>query len=155
MLSYDPAQICELTRNAIDVEGIRRAVEDPLAGAVVLFIGTTRELTEGRRTESLDYECHEPLALAELRRLVAEGADRWPLTRCFVVHRLGRVFVKEPSVVVAVSSPHRSAAFEASEWLMDRIKESVPIWKRENWGDGTATWVHPDGSEAALQAISW
>jgi molybdopterin synthase catalytic subunit len=113
------------------------------AGAVVLFLGTTRELTDGRRTQSLDYDCYPEMAGKQLAELEQQARQQWPLIDCAVVHRLGRVDPGESSVAVAVNSPHRQDAFEAARWLIDTIKQVVPIWKRENWVDGDSQWVHP------------
>jgi molybdopterin synthase catalytic subunit len=109
----------------------------------VLFLGTTREFTHGRRTVSLDYECYPRMAEKTLADLESQARERWPLTGCVIVHRLGHLELGEASIAIAVSSPHRQVAFEAGKWLIDTIKEVVPIWKRENWADGTSEWVHP------------
>ena len=132
-----------LTNEPIDVLAVLDGVQSPLAGAVVLFLGTTRELTGERRTESLDYECYPEMAAQKLQELEAEARGRWKLIECAVVHRLGHLEIGEPSVAVAVSSAHRQAAFEAGQWLIDTLKQTVPIWKKENWADGTTEWVHP------------
>ncbi len=132
-----------LTYHPIDPAVIVAQVGSPLAGAVVLFLGTTREVTDGRRTRSLDYECYPEMAERKLAALEAEARRRWPLVGCVVLHRLGHLEIGEASVAVAVSSPHRNAAFEAGQWLIDTLKESVPIWKQEHWVDGTSQWVHP------------
>jgi len=113
------------------------------AGAVVLFLGTTREFTRGRRTASLDYECYPQMAEQKLAELEAEARRRWPIIACSIVHRLGHLELGEASIAIAVSSPHRADAFAAGQWLIDTIKEVVPIWKCENWADGTKEWVHP------------
>jgi molybdopterin synthase catalytic subunit len=118
-------------------------VTSPEAGAVVLFLGTTRAVTDGRETLRLDYEAYGEMAEAELRKLAEEARRRWPVVGCAIVHRLGTVPPAEPSVAVAVSTPHRQDAFEAGKWLIDTLKESVPIWKREHWADGSTEWVHP------------
>jgi molybdopterin synthase catalytic subunit len=110
---------------------------------VVLFLGTTREITADRRTTSLDYECYPEMAERKLAELEAEARSRWPILECTIVHRLGRVEIGEASVAVAVSSAHRQAAFEAGQWLIDTLKQVVPIWKCEHWADGTTEWVHP------------
>ena len=133
----------ELTHKPIDTSGVLASVSSTDAGAVVLFLGTTREFTHGRQTASLDYECYPAMAERKLAELEAEARLRWPLTDCSIVHRLGRLELSEASIAIAVSSPHRQAAFEAGKWLIDTIKEVVPIWKRENWADGTSEWVHP------------
>ena len=127
----------------IDTSAILAAVSSKDAGAVVLFLGTTREFTHGRQTASLDYECYPAMAERKLAELEAEARLRWPLTGCAIVHRLGRLELGEASIAIAVSSPHRQTAFEAGKWLIDTIKEVVPIWKQENWADGTSEWVHP------------
>ncbi len=132
-----------LTENAIDTEAILASVASPRAGAVLLFVGTTREVTGDRVTESLDYSGYQEMALEEMQRLADRAAARWPLSRVAMEHRLGHVAIGEASVAIALSAPHRKEAFEAGEWLIDQLKESVPIWKRENWADGTCEWVHP------------
>jgi molybdopterin synthase catalytic subunit len=132
-----------LTNEPIDVSAVLDRVQSPLAGAVVLFLGTTREITGERRTESLDYECYPEMAARKLQELEVEARRRWQLIECAVVHRLGHLEIGDPSVAVAVSSAHRQAAFEAGQWLIDTLKQTVPIWKKENWADGTTEWVHP------------
>lgn len=133
----------KLTDQPIDCLALLEAVQSPRAGAVVLFLGTTREFTGLRQTASLDYECYPEMAHKKLVELEAEARQRWPLIECALVHRLGRLEVGEASVAIAVSSAHRQDAFEAGKWLIDTLKEVVPIWKKENWADGTAEWVHP------------
>ena len=137
----------EITRDPIDISAVVGSVSSSRAGAVVLFVGTTRELTGGRQTEWLDYECYGDMAEKKLAELESDARARWPLVACAIVHRVGRVGLGEASVAIAVSSPHREAAFEAGRWLIDTLKKVVPIWKKENWADGTSQWVHP-GLEA-------
>jgi molybdopterin synthase catalytic subunit len=132
-----------LTNQPIDSTALLAEVASNAAGAVVLFLGTTREVTGQRRTESLDYECYPEMAERKLAELEAEARRRWPLTGCAIVHRLGHLELGEASIAIAVSSPHREQAFQAGKWLIDTIKEVVPIWKQENWADGTSEWVHP------------
>ncbi|MGH7193717.1 MAG: molybdenum cofactor biosynthesis protein MoaE [Candidatus Saccharimonadales bacterium] len=133
----------ELTEQPIDSSAVLGRVGSPQAGAVVLFLGTTREWTGSRQTASLDYECYPEMAHAKLAELENEARRRWPLVECMIVHRLGHLELGEASVAVAVSSAHRQAAFEAGQWLIDTLKQVAPIWKRENWSDGTVEWVHP------------
>ena len=114
-----------------------------------MFLGTTREFTHGRRTASLDYECYPEMAEKMLAELASQARRRWPLTACAIVHRLGHLELGEASIAIAVSAPHRQAAFEAGQWLIDTVKEVVPIWKQENWADGSSEWVHPGMNEAA------
>jgi molybdopterin synthase catalytic subunit len=137
----------ELTNDTIDVASVLQRVHTAAAGAVVLFLGTTRESTGGRQTASLDYQCYGDMAARKLSELEAEARRRWPITECCVVHRVGLLEPGEVSVAVAVSTPHRSDAFEAGRWLIDTIKTEVPIWKCENWSDGTSQWVHPTAAE--------
>ncbi|MCA9267700.1 MAG: molybdenum cofactor biosynthesis protein MoaE, partial [Planctomycetales bacterium] len=103
----------------------------------------TRATTDGRETTSLDYQCYPEMARAKLHELQDQALTRWPLTACSIVHRLGHLEPEEASVAVAVSSPHRGDAFAAGQWLIDTLKEVVPIWKQENWADGSSEWVHP------------
>lgn len=133
----------ELTSHKIDTAALLDRVQSPSAGAVVLFLGTTREMTGTRGTESLDYEAYPEMAERKLAELESEARRRWPLIECYVIHRLGHLLPGEVSVAVAVSTPHREDAFVAGRWLIDTIKQEVPIWKRENWIDGATDWVHP------------
>jgi molybdopterin synthase catalytic subunit len=135
--------VVSLTEQPIDSTAVLAQVASNDAGAVVVFLGTTREFTHGRRTQSLDYECYPEMAKKKLAELETEARKRWPLVACSIVHRLGHLEPGEASIAIAVSSPHRADAFAAGRWLIDTIKEVVPIWKRENWADGTSEWVHP------------
>lgn len=133
----------ELTHNLIDYTALTESVRSDQSGAVVLFLGTVREMTEGRRTVALEYEAYPQMAEAKLRELEEDTRRRWPVDRVGIVHRLGHLDLGEISVAVAVSCPHRQQAFEAGKFLIDRLKEVVPVWKKENWADGTTEWVHP------------
>jgi len=133
----------QLTEKPIDAAAAVEAVRSPAAGAIVVFLGTAREMTGGRRTRSLDYEAYPRMAQAKLAELEQEARGRWPLVQCVLIHRLGHLAIGEVSVAVAVSSAHREPALEAAGWLIDRIKQVVPIWKKENWADGSCDWVHP------------
>jgi molybdopterin synthase catalytic subunit len=134
----------ELVESPIDTAALLERVGSPQAGAVVLFLGTVREMTAGRRTVALDYECYPQMARKKMAELEAEARVRWPIIECAIVHRLGHLELAEASVAVAVSTPHRHDAFAAGKWLIDTLKEVVPIWKKENWDDGTTEWVHPE-----------
>jgi molybdopterin synthase catalytic subunit len=133
----------DITTHPIDTESLLRQVGSPKAGAVVLFLGTTREFTLGRQTASLDYECYGDMAREKLAELEAQARARWPIVGCTIVHRVGHLPIGEASVAIAVSTAHRQSAFEAGQWLIDTLKEVVPIWKKENWADGGSQWVHP------------
>jgi molybdopterin synthase catalytic subunit len=136
----------QITTMPIDTAELLNRARSPDAGAVVLFLGTTRELTSGRRTTTLDYEAYNPMAERKLAELEAEARRHWPLVECSIVHRVGRVPLADVSVAIVVSTPHRAAAFAAGQWLIDSLKRDVPIWKCEHWADGTCEWVHPDTS---------
>lgn len=118
-------------------------VRSPQAGACVLFLGTVREMTEGRQTVALDYEGYPEMAQKTMTELDRQARERWPILHCGIVHRLGHLELGEISVAVAVSTPHRGQSFEAGQFLIDQLKATVPIWKKENWSDGTTEWVHP------------
>ena len=133
----------QLTSQPIDTAAVLDRVRHPEAGAVVLFLGTTRELTAGRQTVALDYEAYHEMAERKLAELENEARQKWPVIECMIVHRLGRVPPAEASVAIAVSTPHRSDAFAAGQCLIDSLKHDVPIWKREQWSDGSTEWVHP------------
>jgi molybdopterin synthase catalytic subunit len=133
----------QLTNHPIDTAAILAAAANPAAGAVVLFLGTTRELTAGRQTTALDYEAYNEMAERQLADLESQARKRWPVLECMIVHRLGRVPPTEASVAIAVSTPHRADAFAAGQWLIDSLKRDVAIWKREQWADGSTEWVHP------------
>jgi molybdopterin synthase catalytic subunit len=133
--------VAELTHGAIDVAPMLAAAARPECGAVNLFLGTTRDHHDGRRVVRLEYEAYDRMALAALTELERAAIERFALSHCSVVHRLGEVPVTEASVAVVVSAAHRGAAFEASRWIMDELKRSVPIWKKEFFADGDAHWV--------------
>lgn len=140
-----------LTHHPIDVATLISTASQPAAGAVVAFVGVTRAVTRmagaaDRETERLAYEAYETMAEAKLAELETAARRRWELVECLVVHRLGDVPVTEASVAVVVSSPHRRAAFEAAEWLIDTLKRDVPIWKQEHFANGETEWVHPGAS---------
>jgi molybdopterin synthase catalytic subunit len=132
-----------LTSDPIDYHALTESVRSTQSGAVVLFLGTVREMTDGRRTVALDYEAYPQMAEAKLKELETIARSRWPIDRVAIVHRLGRLELGDISVAVAVSCPHRKQAFEAGQFLIDELKVSVPIWKQENWDDGSKEWVDP------------
>jgi len=136
-----------LTHEAIDLTALSRAVEASGYGAVVTFAGNVRDNARGLQVLYLEYEGYEPLAEKHLARLVAEAEERWGV-KCAVQHRLGRLEIGECSVGVAVASAHRAEAFDACRWLMDTLKETVPIWKREFFAGG-AHWVEGPGTVAS------
>ena len=134
----------KITSEVITGEEVRKAVEGPDAGAVVLFFGTVRNNTDGRPVECLEYEAYPPMAEKKMAEIAQEISDKWGLDRVAMIHRVGKLEIGEVSVVVAVASPHRKDGFKACKYAMDRLKQIVPIWKREVWADGEAEWVKPD-----------
>ncbi len=132
-----------LTRSLIDEQAVTNLVRRNHCGAVVTFLGTVRDLTDGKITTHLEYEAYPEMAEKTLAQIESETRERWPIGDLAIEHRLGRLEIGDVSVVVAVSSPHRADAFEACKYAMDRVKEIVPVWKKENWSDGTTEWVHP------------
>jgi molybdopterin synthase catalytic subunit len=138
-----------LVRRPIDPQRLLSAVASPEAGANVLFVGTARGFTNGVETTGLEYEAHDSMATEALERLCTAAVDRFSLLACAVEHRLGRIAIGEAAVGIASSATHRRAAFEAAEWLMERIKREVPIWKCEEWADGRRAWVHAEPAAAA------
>jgi molybdopterin synthase catalytic subunit len=133
----------QLTREVIDHAALTEQVRRPGCGAVVTFLGTVRDLTGDRTTVALDYEAYPSMAEKKMTEIERDTRDRWPVGDVVMVHRLGHLDIGEISVAVAVSCPHRGQAFEACRYTIDRLKELVPIWKKENWVDGTTEWVHP------------
>jgi molybdopterin synthase catalytic subunit len=132
-----------LTREAIDYSGLTEAVRDPHHGAVVLFLGTVRDLTGDDRTLRLEYEAYEPMAAKKLQEILAQVQQQWPGAKVAIVHRLGVLEVGEVSVAVAVSTPHRAEAFAACRYVIEAIKADVPIWKKDIGPEGKEQWVHP------------
>jgi len=132
-----------LTREVIDYHAMTEQVRRGDSGAVVLFLGTVRDLTGERVTVALDYEAYPAMAEKKMAEIEVETRQRWPVGEMVLEHRLGHLDVGDVSVAVAVSCPHRAQAFEACRYAIDRLKELVPIWKKENWADGSTEWVHP------------
>jgi molybdopterin synthase catalytic subunit len=132
----------ELHAEPVAIERVVSFVSSGLAGGIDVFLGTTRAETDpaGRRLVALDYEAYREMAASQLRDLAARARERWPITRLAVLHRVGRVEVGRPSVVIAVATPHRAEAFAACRWLIDTLKAEAAIWKKEIWDDGGEAW---------------
>lgn len=133
----------EITESPLDHAALTDRVRHANAGAVCTFLGTVREMTGERQTVHLEYEAYPEMASKKLAELEAEARRRWPLIEVALAHRVGKLELGDVSVVVAVSCPHRGDSFEACRWLIDTLKDVVPIWKRERWADGREEWIHP------------
>lgn len=133
-----------LTREPIDHVALTEAARHPQCGAVVTFLGTVRDITGDEVTIALEYEAYPPMAERKMVEIVDEIRSKWKIGEVALIHRLGRLEVGEISVGIAVSSPHRAAAFAACQHAIDRLKEVVPIWKKDLAPSGEATWQHPD-----------
>lgn len=129
-----------VTKKPIDLQELVEFVSDPEAGAIVTFIGTTRNHNEGRKVIALDYEAYPEMAEKELARIGSQARAQWPIARMAIVHRLGPVQITEASVIIAVSSAHRDAAFAACRFAIEEIKKAVPIWKKEVY-EGGEVWI--------------
>lgn len=129
-----------ITHDALDRDDLIARVEHPGAGAIVTFEGVVRDNARGHAVSSLEYEAYVEMAEAQIRAIVDQVRERWGITEVAVAHRLGRLSVGEASVIIVVASPHRAEAFDACRFLIDTLKATVPIWKKETGPDG-AEWV--------------
>jgi molybdopterin synthase catalytic subunit len=134
----------------IDLQELVRFVSDPEAGAIATFIGTTRNHNDGRKVIALDYDGYPEMAEKELARIGAAAHKQWPICRMAIVHRIGPVQITESSVMIAVSSGHRAAAFAACRFAIEEIKKTVPIWKKEVF-EGGEVWIGTQTGEPLAQ----
>jgi molybdopterin synthase catalytic subunit len=132
-----------LSPDALPVAKAIAYVTDPSAGGIAVFLGTTRAEANqsGHELVALEYEAYQAMATDQFQQFATEARQRWPVTKLAILHRTGRVELGEPSVLIAVSTPHRAAAFDACRWLIDTLKSTAAIWKKEVWSDGKTTWV--------------
>ncbi|MDR6120927.1 molybdopterin synthase catalytic subunit [Bacillus sp. SLBN-46] len=126
----------EISKEPINIQAVIDKVVQREAGAITTFIGTVRELTKGKKTLFLIYEAYEAMAVKKLEQIGAEIEQRWEGSCVAITHRVGRLDITDVAVVIAVSTPHRADAYEANRYAIERIKEIVPIWKKEHWEDG-------------------
>jgi molybdopterin synthase catalytic subunit len=145
VVTESAADICEIVHEPIRAAELIAAVKSPGDGAVCIFDGIVRNNSKGRETKYLEYEAYQPMALRVMRDILAETRCRFPVDRIALAHRLGRLEIGATSVLIAVSAPHRAAAFDACRFVIESLKRSAPIWKREYSADG-AVWV--EGSPA-------
>jgi molybdopterin synthase catalytic subunit len=130
----------EITEQPLSLDVLVKAVGQNTSGAVATFLGIVREFARGRQVQYLEYDAYPEMATATMRQIGEEIRNRWPVDKIAMVHRIGRLTIGEASVAIAVSSPHRREALEACAYAIERLKEIVPIWKKEVWTDG-AEWI--------------
>jgi molybdopterin synthase catalytic subunit len=132
-----------LTDKALDPAALLREVSSSANGAAIIFVGTVREVNEGRAVTGIDYSAYSTMAIRELDSIVRDAAARFGTVHIVVEHRLGTLDIGDASVVIAVAHPRRAAAFDAARFVIEELKRRVPIWKREHYADGTREWVDP------------
>ncbi|GAX91905.1 molybdopterin converting factor subunit 1 [Effusibacillus lacus] len=135
----------EITSEPLSADKIIQKVSNPYAGAILTFVGTVREFTHGQRTVLLEYEAYPEMAVKKMAEIAAEIEEKWPGTQVAISHRIGRLEIEEASVMIAVATPHRAASFEAGRYAIERLKQVVPIWKKEIWEDGSEWKGHQQG----------
>jgi molybdopterin synthase catalytic subunit len=138
-----------IVRERIDAQAILNRIKRPEDGAAIVFDGVVRNNTRGRQTLYLNYEAYEEMALKQMEGLASEALEKFRVRDVALVHRLGRLEIGETSVLIVVTSAHRAAAYEASRWLIDTLKKTVPIWKKEFFVDG-AVWAHGEPFPAEI-----
>ena len=138
---------CSIVRDEIDLEDLRRRSQDPQAGAVLIFCGDVRSHSQEKDVSYLEYEAHEKMALIQITKIIEQAQQKWDLHKVEVIHRLGKLAVTDCSIAIAVSTSHRNDAYEANRYIIDTIKHSVPIWKKEHFLNGVSNWS--EGCEAS------
>ena len=139
-----------IVRSPLDPSALLAEVAASANGASVLFVGTVREINEGRAVEGIEYTAYESMAARELETIAAEAASRFETDHIVVEHRVGALAVGDASVVIAVAHPHRAQAYDASRYVIEELKRRVPIWKREAYVDGTREWVDPTATRTEV-----
>jgi molybdopterin synthase catalytic subunit len=139
-----------LTREPISPAALLAEVASPECGGTCLFLGTVRDAPEDGGVTAIEYTAYEPMAVAELDRIRAEAGQRWPQVRLAVRHRLGLVATEEASIGIAAAAPHREQAFAACRYVIEAVKQRLPVWKKELRADGTMLWVDPQGRPAVV-----
>jgi len=139
-----PSQRVRLTREAIDAAGLAEEMRTERAGAVATFVGTVRrESTDGKTLDALEYHAYDHMAIEQMEMIHERALAKFEIEDAAIVHRLGLLKLGEASVAVVVVAAHRAAAFDACRWIIDAVKADVPIWKKDVWADGSASWVEP------------
>lgn len=141
-----------LTNQSITVHSLNE-VGSSLTGGISIFLGTTRaeRRSDGTNLLALDYDAYHEMAIEQMNKLASEASSRWPIESMTLMHRIGRVEVGQASVLICVACPHRNQSFEACRFLIDELKKSVAIWKKEVWADGTTSWKEGSLPEGAAE----
>ena len=133
-----------VTTEPLDIQEIHNLVKSPTDGAVVTFDGIVRNNFDGRQVRHLEYEAYAAMAEKKMAEIAEEVRDKFSVGSVAMVHRVGRLEIGESSILIAVAAPHRQPAFEACAYAMDRVKQEVPVWKKEYFKDGESHWVQPN-----------
>ena len=148
-----PDIACSITEQPIDAAALLARCTTTRDGAALLFVGVVRDHNEGREVGQLEYTAFSEMAERVLREIAGEAVERWETGNIAVVHRVGRLGLGEPSVAIAVASPHRDAAYQASRYIIEELKQRVPIWKREGYLAGDSEWL-PGNAPAAEREVT-
>ena len=140
-----------LTRDPIQLDRLIGRVVGPGRGGIATFLGVVRDHQDGRAVSGLEYSAYEPMAVAECARILAEAEAQWPVT-VTLEHRLGRLAIGDTAVAIVAAADHRAASFDACRYVIEQVKRRVPIWKREDYADGSSEWVDPTRSGASPEA---
>ena len=135
----------EVTDQPLSSDALIKKVSNPYAGAIVSFVGTVREFTHGQRTTFLEYEAYPEMAIKKMKEIALEIKAKWPNSEVAMSHRTGKLDIEEISVIIAIATPHREAGFEAGRYAIERLKQIVPVWKKEIWEDGEEWVGHQEG----------
>lgn len=142
----------QITEQPLSADALVKLVSNPRAGAILTFVGTVREFTRGQRTVSLTYEAYAPMAVQKMQQVADEIRERWPEAEVAMQHRIGNLTIEDIAVIIAVATPHRNESFEAGRYAIERLKQIVPIWKKEIWEDGSEWKGHQQGPWNPLAA---
>ena len=136
--------LIHISPDPLEVDQLMNLVSDPSCGAIDIFVGTVRDQTKGKKVVRLEFEAYEKMALSEMAKLSDQASEKWPVQKMAIHHRVGNLVIGDIAVIIAVSTPHRNASFDACKYVIDTLKQTVPIWKKEIFEDGEI-WVaaHP------------
>lgn len=140
-----------ITTEAIDVLAILDEVASPAHGASILFVGTVREINDGRPVDGMEYTAYVAMAEKEMGAIAREASEQFMQSAVVIVHRVGQLAIGDASVAIATSNAHRDAAYQASRYVIEQLKQRVPIWKREHYTDGTREWIDPTAKGQPLE----